>query len=100
MRQRLRLGIAGRVLRNPPRLVLDEPTTGLDSISEAHVIDALQDLMPGRTTLLVTHFIALARRRDRIIVIRDGHIVQDGSVDRLDDRAGVFREPADAALPA
>jgi ABC-type multidrug transport system fused ATPase/permease subunit len=55
MRQRPRLGIARRVLRNPPRLVLGEPTTGLDSVSEAHVIDGLKDLMSGRTTLLVSH---------------------------------------------
>ncbi len=92
--QRQRLGIARLILRDPPLLVLDEPTTGLDSISEAHVIDGLQDLMSGRTTLLVTHSIALARKCDRIIVIRDGHIVQDGSADQLDDQQGLFRELA------
>ena len=92
--QRQRLGIARLILRDPPLLVLDEPTTGLDSISEAHVIDGLQDLMSGRTTLLVTHSIALARKCDRIIVIRDGHIVQDGSADQLDDQPGLFRELA------
>ncbi len=92
--QRQRLGIARLILRDPPLLVLDEPTTGLDSISDAHVIDGLQDLMSGRTTLLVTHSIALARKCDRIIVIRDGHIVQDGSADQLDDQPGLFRELA------
>lgn len=90
--QRQRLGIARLVLRNPPLLVLDEPTTGLDSVSEAQVIDGLSELMSGRTTLLVTHSMALARQCDRVIVIRDGRIVQDGSVTELDAQAGLFRE--------
>jgi ABC-type multidrug transport system fused ATPase/permease subunit len=80
------------VLRNPPMLVLDEPTTGLDSVSETQVIDGLAELMSGRTTLLVTHSMALARQCDRVIVIRDGRIVQDGSVKELDSQAGLFRE--------
>lgn len=90
--QRQRLGIARLILRNPPLLVLDEPTTGLDTVSEAQVIDGIRDLMSGRTTLLVTHSLALARQCDRVIVIRDGHIVQDGTPEDLDAEDGVFRD--------
>jgi ATP-binding cassette, subfamily B, bacterial len=98
--QRQRLGIARLILRDPPLLILDEPTTGLDTVSETHVIDGIQDLMSGRTTLLVTHSIALARNCDRIIVIRDGRIVQDGSADQLDTQPGLFRELAAATSNA
>lgn len=96
--QRQRLGIARLILRNPPLLVLDEPTTGLDSVSEAQVIDGLQDLMAGRTTLLVTHSMALARKCDRIIVISGGRVVQDGSPEALTDMVGLFRDMSGAAL--
>jgi ATP-binding cassette, subfamily B, bacterial len=96
--QRQRLGIARLILRNPPLLVLDEPTTGLDAVSEAQVIDGLGDLMAGRTTLLVTHSIALARKCDRIIVISDGRIVQDGSPSALTNVEGLFRDMSGATL--
>ncbi len=65
--QRQRIGVARTLLRDPPVLVLDEPTTGLDAASEAAVLDGLQALMRGRTTILITHSQRLADTADRIV---------------------------------
>jgi ABC-type multidrug transport system fused ATPase/permease subunit len=88
--QRQRLGIARVLLRDPPILVLDEPTTGLDTVSEAQLIDGLYELMQGRTTIMITHSIALARTADRVLVLDEGRVVEDGSPDELLARQGVF----------
>jgi len=88
--QRQRLGIARVLLRDPPILVLDEPTTGLDAASEARVVAALERLMEGRTTLIVTHSIALAQRAGRVLVVEDGRIVEDGTPDDLVAARGAF----------
>jgi ATP-binding cassette subfamily B protein len=102
--QRQRIGIARVLLRDPPVLVLDEPTTGLDSATEAQVMGALEELMRGRTTILVTHSLELARRAERAIVIDDGRIVADGPPREVLERPA--RVPArtrpapDPALPS
>ena len=88
--QRQRLGIARVLLRDPPILVLDEPTTGLDTASEAKVVGALERLMEGRTTIVVTHSIALARRAGRVVVLEGGRIVEDGTPDELLAAEGTF----------
>src|SRR5262249_4751521 len=88
--QRQRLGIARVLLRDPPILVLDEPTTGLDAASEARVVSALERLMEGRTTLIVTHSIALAQRAGRVLVVDDGRIVEDGTPGELLAARGTF----------
>ena len=72
--QRQRIGIARTLLRNPPILLLDEPTTGLDAESEASVLEGLATLMRGRTTILVTHSQRLARTADRIVELAGGRI--------------------------
>ena len=92
--QRQRLGIARVLLRDPPVLLLDEPTTGLDAASEATVMAGLEALMGGRTTLLVTHSMALASRADRVIVLADGRAVQDGEPSALLAAPGLFRRLA------
>ncbi len=74
--QRQRIGIARTLLRDPPVLVLDEPTTGLDADSEAAVLDGLQELMRGRTTILITHAPRLARTADRVVELAGGAIVR------------------------
>jgi ATP-binding cassette, subfamily B, bacterial len=76
--QRQRLGIARTILRDPPILILDEPTLGLDVESEVHVLRGLARLMHGRTTVVITHSLALARTADRVVVVDDGRIVADG----------------------
>jgi len=72
--QRQRIGVARTLLRDPPVLVLDEPTTGLDADNEAAVLEGLQALMRGRTTILITHSPRLARNADRIVELEGGHV--------------------------
>ena len=92
--QRQRIGIARVLLRDPPILVLDEPTTGLDAASEAQVMDGLAALMRDRTTILITHSMALARQADRVVVIEAGRIAQQGAPDELLSEPGAFRRLA------
>jgi ABC-type multidrug transport system fused ATPase/permease subunit len=92
--QRQRIGIARVLLRDPPVLVLDEPTTGLDAASEAQVMDGLTALMRGRTTILITHSMALARQADRVIVVEAGRIAQEGTPEELLAVPGAFRRLA------
>src|SRR3954449_3887733 len=89
--QRQRLGIARVLLRNPPILLLDEPPTGLDPISEAQLMGGLGTLMRGRTTVTVTHSMSLALTADRVVVIEAGQIVQDGTPEALIAQRGPFR---------
>lgn len=92
--QRQRLGIARVLLRDPSVLVLDEPTTGLDAVSEALVMGRLEMLMSGRTTVMVTHSMALAAHADRVVVLDGGRVVQDGEPAVLLATAGPFRRLA------
>ena len=89
--QRQRIGVARTLLRDPPVLVLDEPTTGLDRVSEDAVLAGLEALMRGRTTLLITHSERLARTADRIVELSGG---------RLAPVAGPGAEPAGRAAHA
>ena len=88
--QRQRLAIARAALRQAPLLMMDEPTAGLDSASEDAVADAIDALAQGRTTLLVTHNLALAARMDRIIVLSDGKLAEDGTHDVLLAKGGRY----------
>ena len=67
------------LLRDPPILVLDEPTTGLDAESERRVLDGVFSLMNGRTTLVITHSMPLARSADTVVVMAEGRVVEIGS---------------------
>ena len=77
--QRQRLAIARALLKNAPILILDEATSHLDSESEALVQKALYNLMQGRTTLVIAHRLSTVTRADRIVVVEDGRIVEEGS---------------------
>jgi ATP-binding cassette subfamily B protein len=92
--QRQRLGVARALLRNPPILLLDEPTTGLDALGEAHLVGSLRTLMRGRTTIVVTHAMSLAATADRVIVVDGGRIVQDGRPAELLGTPGPLRRMA------
>jgi ABC-type multidrug transport system fused ATPase/permease subunit len=76
--QRQRIAIARTLLRDPPILVLDEPTTGLDAESEASVLEGLEGLMRDRTTVIIAHSPALAAVADRGLAMEGGRIVADG----------------------
>jgi ABC-type multidrug transport system fused ATPase/permease subunit len=74
--QRQRLGIARTLLRNPPIIILDEPTTALDRDSEEQVLKGLDRLMRGRTCLLITHSQRLADSADQVIELDSGRITE------------------------
>jgi ATP-binding cassette subfamily B protein len=81
--ERQRLGIARALLKNAPILILDEPTSSLDAISEEVVFDALRRLRSGRTTLVIAHRLSTIRDADRILVLHDGSLIAQGAHDEL-----------------
>ena len=88
--QRQRVAIARAILADCPILVLDEATSALDSESEAAVQGALQNLMAGRTSIVVAHRLSTVASLDRIVVIEDGKIVEDGTHAELSRAGGVY----------
>jgi ATP-binding cassette subfamily B protein len=88
--QRQRLGLARAILKDAPILILDEATSALDSESEIAVQKALSFLMRGRTVLAIAHRLSTLSALDRIVVLVDGRIVEDGSPTDLRRRGGAF----------
>ncbi|GAC1616330.1 MAG: hypothetical protein NVS4B7_08810 [Ktedonobacteraceae bacterium] len=88
--QRQRLAIARAIVRDAPILILDEPTASLDVEAEAEVMHALDELIIGRTVLLISHRLSTLGKVDEIIVLNDGRIVEQGSYKDLKQRNGVF----------
>jgi len=88
--QRQRIAIARAIVRNTPILILDEPTAGLDAASEHAVVDALDRLMRGRTTVVIAHHLGTIRHADVIFVVRDAKIAERGSHDELIASGGFY----------
>jgi len=88
--QRQRIAIARALLKNAPILILDEATSQLDAESEALVQKALANLMQARTTLVVAHRLSTVSRADRIYVIDDGRVVEQGRHDELISNGGIY----------
>jgi len=88
--QKLRLTIARGILLNAPILILDEPTSSVDSETEALIMDGLEQLMAGRTTFIIAHRLSTVRQADLILVLRDGYIVEQGTFNELLRRRGPF----------
>jgi subfamily B ATP-binding cassette protein MsbA len=90
--QRQRIAIARALLKDPAILVLDEATSSLDMESEALVQEALERLMRGRTTFVIAHRLPTVRNADRILVLAEGRIIEQGSHDELLAGGGLYRK--------
>jgi subfamily B ATP-binding cassette protein MsbA len=89
--ERQRLSIARAILKNAPILILDEATSSLDTESEREVQQAIENLVQNRTTFVIAHRLSTIRNADRIIVIQEGEIVEEGTHDTLLPLGGVYK---------
>jgi subfamily B ATP-binding cassette protein MsbA len=89
--ERQRISIARALLKDAPILILDEATSSLDSDSEAEVQRALENLMQGRTTFIIAHRFSTIRKVNRILVLSEGRIVEEGNHDQLMELEGVYK---------
>ncbi|MBP0595404.1 ABC transporter ATP-binding protein [Paraburkholderia sp. LEh10] len=90
--QRQRIAIARAFLKDAPILLLDEATSALDSASEAAIQAALEKLMKGRTVVAIAHRLSTLESFDRIVIIQQGRVVDDGSPQELARRPGIYRD--------
>ncbi|MCS7201863.1 MAG: ABC transporter ATP-binding protein/permease [Dictyoglomus sp.] len=88
--QAQRIAIARIILHNPRLVILDEATSSLDAESEALIQEALEELIKGKTTLIIAHRLSTIRKVDRIIVLDQGEIVEEGSHEELLNKKGVY----------
>jgi ABC-type multidrug transport system fused ATPase/permease subunit len=96
--ERQRIAVARAFLRDAPILILDEPTSSIDSRTEEVILDALDRLMVGRTTIMIAHRLSTVRHVDEILVLDHGEIVQRGVHDELVVEPGLYRELWEAQL--
>ena len=90
--QRQRISIARAILKNPDILILDEATSALDSESEKLVQDALTNLMKNRTSIVIAHRLSTIQEADKIFVMQDGEIIEDGTHEILMEKGGVYKK--------
>jgi len=90
--EKQRLSIARVILKDPKILILDEATSALDSITENAIQEALEALMEGRTSIVIAHRLSTVLKADRILVLKDGVIAEQGSHEELLALGGTYRE--------
>ena len=94
--ERQRIAVARAFLRDSPILILDEPTSSIDSRTETVILEAIERLMRGRTTILIAHRLSTVRSVDRILVLDEGRLVENGTHDELVARHGLYHELTEA----
>lgn len=98
--QKQRIAIARAILRDPAILILDEATSQIDAESESHINAALNELMAGRTTFVIAHRLSTVIHADLIVVLKDGHIIDQGKHDALLRRCEVYQQLSRTQLSA
>ncbi len=96
--ERQRIAAARAFLKDAPILILDEPTSSIDSRTEGVILDALDRLMEGRTTFVIAHRLSTLRRPDQVLVLDEGRIVEHGPVEALLREDGLFRQLWEAQM--
>jgi ABC-type multidrug transport system fused ATPase/permease subunit len=90
--ERQRLAFARVLVQDPRIVVLDEPTAALDSVTESFVTEHLTDFFRGRTVVVIAHRLQMVKGADKIVVLEDGAIIQEGGFDALVAASGRFRQ--------
>ncbi|MFA7191691.1 MAG: ABC transporter ATP-binding protein [Candidatus Paceibacterota bacterium] len=90
--ERQRVAIARAILKNSPIFILDEATSALDSISEQYIQDAFNEIMKNKTTIVIAHRLSTIQKMDRIIVLEDGKIVEEGTHAELLEKGGQYSD--------
>jgi ABC-type multidrug transport system fused ATPase/permease subunit len=90
--ERQRICVARAFLRDAPILILDEPTSSIDSKTEGVILDSLEDLMEGRTSFMIAHRLSTVRHADQILVMQDGRIVERGTHEELVGGGGAYSQ--------
>lgn len=96
--QRQRIAIARVILKNAPILILDEPTSQLDSLTETFIKDSLHDLMIEKTTIVIAHRLSTLQQMDRILVLEKGQVIEEGHHDNLIKKGGLYKTLWEAQL--
>jgi ATP-binding cassette, subfamily B, bacterial len=90
--ERQRIAVARAFLKDAPILILDEPTSSIDSKTEAVILDALERLMKGRTTFMIAHRLSTIRHADLILALNHGQLVEQGTHEELIERNGLYKQ--------
>src|SRR5204862_8113312 len=96
--ERQRISVARAFLKNSPILILDEPTSSVDSKTEAVILEALDRLMEGRTTFMIAHRLSTLHSADLILVLNQGRLVEQGTQEYLLRLGGLYRQLHDAQI--
>ena len=94
--ERQRICVARAFVKNAPIIVLDEPTSSIDSRTESVILDSLERLMVGRTSFMIAHRLSTVRHADKIVVVDQGRVVEQGTHEELIERGGLYRQLHDA----
>jgi ABC-type multidrug transport system fused ATPase/permease subunit len=96
--ERQRISVARAFLRDAPVLILDEPTSAIDSKTETVILDSLDRLMVGRTTFMIAHRLSTVRRADKILVMNKGELVGSGTHEQLMQECALYKQLHDLQM--